>query len=501
MAFTPRPRAQIEAELLADLAARFAANGEDLLTVPGSDMQLLAAAVAVDHEALEAQADAVAKNILPDTADSTTLDRHGAVEGLARDPAVAAVVTLAITGGPVSTTTPLAGQTVQSDAGELYDLIDGTGAAVTELTTNGSGTVTTPATLRAKCRTPGTAGNLAAGASLTWSSAPTGYAGSDVAVTALSTTGAPAESDAAYALRILARRQNRPASGNREDWRDWARRYAGVEEAYVYPLLSGTDVGTLGCVTVVPLGPAQGDSTTATRILDTDTCDAIAAFIEGTGDAEGNSVVNGVQLRPVTMAAADYAIEPADTQSQHLDLQLTNNAAFAFPFTSPARLAKTGGSTTTVVVSGDYTALNGKNVLVFCGTAYVRGGFVARQITGAVYGGGSTTFTLDSAMPGSAANDTAGYCLYPAPPNWSVLRTAVFDLFDGLGPGDAAAPSSRYPEESVQAGATLYRSALVATLKAASPGLLDVEVTTPSSNVTPAAKTLVTLGQLIIRQA
>jgi len=60
------------------------------------------------------------------------------------------------------------------------------------------------------------------------------------------------------------------------DWQAWVLSYTGtpISEAYVYPLLqppaatpgNGTE-GVLGCVTVVAVGPAQGDSTTPTRIV------------------------------------------------------------------------------------------------------------------------------------------------------------------------------------------------------------------------------------------
>jgi uncharacterized phage protein gp47/JayE len=500
VSFTPRTRDEIATSYLDDLSARYLALGQRLLTIVGSRDRLQAEALAVELEAIEAQAASVALNILPDTADTESLNRHGEVEGIAREAAVAALHTLSITGGPVSTTTALSGQSLLTSTGVAFSLVDENGAAVTSLTTNGSGTVTTPATLRARCTTVGTDGNLAASSTLTWSSAPTGYASSTVTVSGTVTNGAPEESDSAYAARIIARRQNRPASGNVEDWRDWCKSVTGVEEAYVYPLMdpSGT-TNTLGCVTVVCVGPAQGDSTTNTRILDSDAIDIVAGFLEGTNDAEGNTVSNGVQLRPVTIREDDYTIAAATADEEDVELVLVNNAANAFAFTSPTRLARVGSTTTSLTVAGDYSALSGKAVLLHVGTTNARGGFVSATITTAVFGGVNTVLTF-AAVASAPTNDFAGYALYPAPANWAEVRDAVFAHFDALGPGDASSPSRRYPAEDVQARATFYRNGLIRDVMSVS-GVLNATIpSTPAADVTPAAKAIVTLRQLVIRQ-
>ena len=66
-----------------------------------------------------------------------------------------------------------------------------------------------------------------------------------------------------------------PQSGNRADWANWAEAYTGTEitQTFVYPLLApprrsqARHCEHAGCVTVVAVGPAQGDSTTNTRIV------------------------------------------------------------------------------------------------------------------------------------------------------------------------------------------------------------------------------------------
>ena len=79
----------------------------------------------------------------------------------------------------------------------------------------------------------------------------------------------------------------------------------------------------------------------------------------------------------------------------------------------------------------------------------------------------------------------------------------LLDYFDALGPGDTT-PPSRWPEESVEARATLYRQGLAADVitgmqsPPVATGVLSCTVTTPAADVTPAAKTVVTLGTLIV---
>ena len=105
--------------------------------------------------------------------------------------------------------------------------------------------------------------------------------------------------------------------------------------------------------------------------------------------------------------------------------------------------------------------------------------------------------------------------LYPCPPNWETIRASVFAHFDALGPGDTT-PASRWPSEATEARATLYRTGLAAEVITGIPvvttvttaattttgtpasGVLSCTVTTPVADVTPAAKTVVTLGTLIV---
>lgn len=493
MAFDARTRVAIRDALLAEWSARHAIDGRTLLTAPGSPAYLEADALCLQLEGLEANALQVAPDILPTTAGPDAVVRHGEVEGLPRDPATAAVLTVLITNGPLSSSAALTGQTLQSPAGLAYLPVDGSGNVLGTLgPTNGSGEVT----VLARCTTIGSAGNVPVGTVLTWSSAPTGFATASNTVSDV-VQGDEVEDIESYRARVIARRRNRPGSGNREDWKEWAEQCAGVAQAWVYPLLSpaGTP-NTLGCVTVVCAGTPQGAGAQNTRVINNTpgaALPAVAGFVEGTHDAAGVAVTNGVQLRPATMAAGDYTAETISTQTLDVDLTLVNTTPNAFPF--PASYASTGSSVTQVVIAGDRSFLAGKSILVYLGTTYARGGYAQVLVTAANYNGGlaHTTITF-AAVAHAPSNNGAGKCVYPAPPNYSAVRDEIFALFDALGPGDTS-PASRYPAEDVGDRSTLYASSIVAAAKSV-PGVLSAATT--AVDTTPAAKTVVTLGELLV---
>lgn len=513
MAWDPRTRDEIRDTLLADWGARAEAAGAPVDTREGSYAWLLAGALALVLEAQEAQVDALARELLPDTATTTFLDRHGAVDGVEREPAVAAVLQITVTGTPSALIT-FGTATLTAPDGTAYtpsQLADGTGGTVT---LNGSGAATAYAT----CATAGTVGNQANTTALAWSARPTD-ADPTVEVAATTTAGAAAESDAAYALRILARRQERPAAGNRADWQAWCTEVDGVEDACVYPLLHPTyGTGTPGAVTVVALGPPQGTSATNTRVLSADKLQDIRDYIEGTGDSAGGTTGATSQKRPVNMMAGNYTIQETAQQFQDLDLSLSLTAvaggggtsapfAYSAAYTVEAVPAPT---TTTFSVTGDVAATitAGKDVLVRVVGSAVRGDYAKTTVTSSAYDGVSkTNIVVSPALP--AAPFATGVVL-PGLSTWSTIQAKVFEVFDTLGPGDTT-PPSRWPGLDSRLGSTLYRNQLVAALVArydadgvllsGVPGILDVNVVTPAANVAAPAKTSVVLGQLLVRPA
>ena len=505
MAFTGRSRATIRDSILATWSAEYTSIGLRLLIAPGSDAYLQASAFAVLMEGLEAQAESVARDILPDQASDEAIARHGSVDGVARRAGVRARHPVTVTAGVDATYTFPTGVTYRmaySD-GTLYT-VDSVAVTIAA----GTGTITITAA------DIGAAPTRTATDVLTFVSTPTGLDATGT-VASVATTGTDQESYSAWAARIIARRQERPASGNRADWQDWVEGYTGttITRAYVYPLLAppasypgaGTP-DTPGCVTVVAVGPAQGDVLTNTRVVPTDDASTRTAgaaltrirdYIEGDRTVAGVATDDGTMLRPVTMVADNAAVEAISEVTQNVVLSCTMTAANAFPWVGGIAIILS--TDTTIKVTGDYTALAGKRALVLPATPTERGGYRAVTLGNANFAAGDTKFT-------QATGQEVGFptgSIYPCPPNWGTIRDDVFSHFDALGPGDTT-PASRWPAEDVEARATLYRTGLAADVingvqsPAVATGVLSCTVTTPAADVTPAAKTVVTLGTLLV---
>ncbi len=198
------------------------------------------------------------------------------------------------------------------------------------------------------------------------------------------------------------------------------------------------------------------------------------------------------------MLAANAAVEAISETAQNVVLSCAMTEANAFPWTGALTIVSS--TATSLTVSGDHTAKEGLRALVLPAAPTVRGTTIAITLGPATFGGVNTVF--DQTAPGSECGSPTGL-VYPCPPNWETIRADVFAHFDALGPGDTT-PASRWPEESVEARATLYRTGLAADVingaqdPAVATGVLSCTVTTPAADVTPTAKTVVTLGTLIV---
>jgi hypothetical protein len=494
VAFVGRSRETIRSALLADWASLYASRGETLLVSPGSDAYLWASALAVQIEGTEAQAEQRTRDILPDEASTEALDRHAFVDGVTRLAGFAARMTVTV-GSAVATsyTIPSVTRMAFGD-GTLYIV------ETASVTTSGA-----PPTGTITVRAASTGANSNRGVSdvLTFTSTPTGL-NSTGTVATIVRAGTDAESDASLAQRIITRRRERPGSGNRADWRGWTLTYTGTEiaDAYVYPLLAppvafpgaGTP-STPGTLTVVATGPAQGDDVTNTRIVPTDDASArtagaeltrIQEFIEGTRLPDGTDVSANPNdaLRPVPVAVGNYCVQAIATVSQPVLLTVVVSAANDVQWSGTMTVVS--ATSTTLVVSGDQTAQSGKRALVALGEANRRGSYKLFTLGTGVYSSPNTTFAM-------ADDDiaTATGTVYPGVANFEAIRTAVLAYFDTLGPGDTS-PASRWPSEDDGARASVYRTALAAAAIGAE-GVLSCTTATPSSDVTPAAKTVVTL--------
>lgn len=501
MAFTGRSRETIRASILANWSAEYAARGYNLWTARNSPAYLDAGAFAIELEGVEAQAEQTQRDILPDQASEEALGRHGYVNDIERREGDRARLTVTVTSAIAGTYPIAAGTQMVFSDGTVYNVDDRSVA-----TSGGSPS----GTIEVTASEAGTAGTREVGASLTFVSAPAGL-DSTGTVAAVIREGSDEEPIAEWAGRIILHMRDRPAAGNRADWRDWVMAYTATEidDVYVYPLLSkptsfpgaGTP-NTPGSLTVLPIGPAQGDSLTNTRIVPSDNVSSrtggadlyfIRGYIEGAYDTDGSVLANGNPKRPCTLPADNYSIEQI-SESSAQDVVVDLELAEAHQPSWSGTMTVVSATTTTLVVSGDQTANANKNALVLIGTNNYRGGYKLFALGAGVFGGVNTTFTVSGDT--SIANATATGTVHPAPGNWAALRTAALAYFDTLGPGDTT-PPSRWPAEDEQGRATFYRTALAADLHAVS-GVLSATTTTPVADVTPAAKTVVKLGKFVV---
>lgn len=491
--FDARTFDEITASILTTQQAEYRNLGLDLSIIPGSRAWMLARGFALNLIGHDAFASNLRREVFPTSASSTMLDEHGRVDGLSREPATRARLTVTGTGTPLSTVN-LTNRVLRSSAGVQYT--PDVSSAICDVA--GVFTVAITASLS------GTASNLPASAALSFDSLPPNATTLLATVTSVDVVADDAERDEDYAARITSERRERPGSGNRAQWRAWAQAVSGVSRAYVYPLHSVTyGPNTLGAVTVLCIGPTQGESVIDSRVLPGGTLDNVRGYIEGTNDTEGVAV-DGDQLRTLGIGP-DYDLIACSTSAQSVDVQIVNAAAYAFPFTS--YFARVSSTTTTVVVAGDQSALAGKPVLLFMGISYARGGYLARNVTTAVFSAGNTTLTLDTALPAAPSNDTHGFCVYPRPPNWEAIVSEVLAVFDELGPGDTS-PAARWPTEEIDGRATLYPTSISAALVRRTlpdgtttgvAGVLAATVVDPAAPVVPSAFTIVSLYHLRVR--
>lgn len=495
--FIPRTQAQIRDGILASFQSRLqASTGKNVDVRPGSVFYNLADAFAVEQCGIQAQAQALTKQILPDKADTENLARHGAVQGVAREPPSNAVLSVRVTGSP-NTTVVIGSTSMVSASGRRFT------PNVTSFVTDGAG----DAEVLFTCDTTGTTGNLTTGTVLSWSAAPTGVNPTGV-VLSIETAGGNIESESAWASRIISRMRERPATFNRADVVALIEDFAGVEQAYVYPLLQpGTDrVGIPGTLQVVVVGPVatnletgvqNGDSPTNTRFIGTpgELQTDIKAYFEGTVDNEGVTVprASQKQLRPPTILEADYSIRSAARLPQHVEMTAVVTAQNACQWSGTMSAVAGTNNDTHFTVSGDHRDRVGLRMLVELSTSDYRGArIMVTPSSGTLDMSGNTVFVVATSMGGTPIFPGD---VYPAPANWNAIRLAIFALFDRLTPGDAAAPSERWPGDDEAGPSTLYLGELIAAVCSV-PGVVNATVVAPVADVVAPLRTIIDLTLL-----
>lgn len=490
MAFVGRTLDEIRDQLLNEWAYQYTLAGEVLLIIEGSDAWRTASSIALSLMAQEHEAEVLQDQILPDKAATAFLNRHGTVDGIAREPATAAVLRIAVYGVPGASSAPT-GRALVSSAALRFTVVSS--VIPLEGTLDGSG----DGTLLVRCATPGTDGNLAVGDTLTWVTAPPSFLAS-ATVLDVETAGEAEQSDGDYAANILAQRQERPGSSNRQDWRTWVLPVDGVDEVYVYERVQGgtpPHPQTTGAVLVLALGPLPGTSADYTRAVSGTTLTRIYGYIEGTSDASGNAVVDGAQLRPVTTPPGSYFVETPTIDETDLDVQVQLSAANAFsyldfgghysvvaspaPTTTTFRVAPAPNTRPAAeqLASGDAIAIAGPT----------RGGFFL------------TTASAVNAATGDVVCDppldvapAVGATLRPSTPVWASILAAECALFDALGPQDTdifpASPlaAARWPSPETSGRPKLYVSQIQAAALSVA-GVQNATVAAPIADVTPNA--------------
>lgn len=231
--------------VLADLSSRMV--GTDGAVLRRSVLGAMGRALAGASHELHGRLDYLARQITVDTADSEYLERWASVWGVRRRAAAYAVgsVTFAGTNGATIA------------AGTLLRRQDGAQIETTALATIASGT----ATVAARARLAGSAGNTTAGAALILVSPSSGVTSTATVAAGGLTGGADTEDDDALRARVLERIRMPPQGGAERDYRAWALEVPGVTRVWVAPQEMGAGTVTVrfvrdGDASIIP-DPAE----------------------------------------------------------------------------------------------------------------------------------------------------------------------------------------------------------------------------------------------------
>lgn len=539
MPATVRTRDEIRESLLAKWRTSYAPRR--LLTIARSWHWALAQALGLELEGAEATAAAATLEAFPQSASEDGVMLHADFLGLELQPATAAALRLRVSGTPAASITVTAGAELVGPTGLLYR------ADAATLTLDGSGF----GHVRVVARDTGAAANLAAGAVLTWVTAPAGLAATAVVNAAtgdaspLLITGADQETVEQLRARVILARKEKAQGANRADIAGWARNVGGVGSAFTYPRSRRRSDGVggftwrydvPGSVVLLPLAPAPattsyvqntdgtmglGLSPAFTRIPTTDLRTRVQSYIEGTVDAAGLPVPEArqKQLRPATLAPSNYEVGAADETSVNVTLRVTTDPAIApwdWGFGPGEGLNyNIVSATTTALTLNDTTGLTtGKRLAVFVGTAAVRGGWWMTTVAAPPVG---NVVTLSTPLPVAPAAGAAR--VRPDCGLWTEIRRRLLAHFDQLGPGDAQVPTDgthpdavvvqimcgRYPRPNDMGRDKVFPSDLIAIVEAI-PGVIGVELLSTAtvgsamtSTLTPDAGSLATINEIRVQ--
>lgn len=513
MPFNARRAGTIRDALVEGWVARHRLAGRDAVATPGTDPYCEFDALGIEQEGIELGAQEAAHRVLLRSQSGADLDQSAEDDGTARIAASSARREVVISGPPTTAAT-IAGATLASPDGQRFVPINPTTGAVLSTTaaTDGAGALT----ITVEALTPGSAPNdLANGTVLTWSSAPTGFAAT-ATLGALTVSGEDDETDDTLRNRLLARRRERPAGGNRSWWHEKLIVVAGVGEIFIYRVMTAfeTSPGSgvydyvpnrAGHVTVLPFAPAPtsyaegspGMVDLFSRIPSSTVVNRVRSYLRGTGTATGTGTPTGLEFYPAHMTEDHFFVVPP--RASEIDVVVSAKPVDGWRWVSGSTTVNgLGGSTTTVIALAAVPSglqVNDRVAIADWSGHRVRGRHFLRRITNIA----GSNVTLDTALPGIPPDGTA---IRPDAVNaegesfWEAIRTKLLQgVFDLLGPGGAPSQSFRYPEDTP----TTYPGALAraALLRA----LLNVESVSDGTVDSPGASQPALVGQVYVLRA
>jgi uncharacterized phage protein gp47/JayE len=214
--------------------------------LPGADANIANSVLRVISDAMGALChltlqylDWLALQLLPDTAETEWLDRHGDIwlvnaDGTTgRKMATLAIGSANFIGDFPNVVVPQATQLSYSGVGMSYETTE-------EFTTGPTG-VATPGNIRAL--DTGSLGNLDVGTELSVDNPPAGLEGIATVISLVG--GTDQETDEELRARVLERIRKPPMGGDKDDYEQWALAVPGVTRAWCSPLEQGMGTVTL----------------------------------------------------------------------------------------------------------------------------------------------------------------------------------------------------------------------------------------------------------------
>lgn len=435
-------------DVVADFQNRFPQANVSKLSGHWKRLAVFVGGVAALHRHIQI----VSRDVMPDTAGEGMIERHGAIYNVPRRQPTSAhkAAALRITGNIG------AGYT----SGDQLTTVDG---LVFQLNASSAIPAEGFADVDVLAVSTGVATRKSAGTIMTFTSPAAGIDQSAVLQLDMDVDGSDLESLGAYRVRILDTIAQPGMGGNANDYRQWAKQLAGIDESYVWPLRGG-----LGSVHVAALHTGTG----AERALSSGERTALKTYID--------------TVRPV--GYSDFAVletveAPTDVE---ILLEPEDDPAFEFDWNDEVPLVVsswTGGTRTLVFTTARPSDMAiGDRIVVKRVTTTVNDGH--EYVVEAFSSTNGVVLKADDELATSPPVVTNN--VYSGGPLVAPVRDAIVAHMNLLGPGrgDTLDVTKDY-----SAGSSYWESTLrvgkVRTLAQKQKGVLDTVLPTPAFNIVP----------------